>query len=158
MKKVLAMLLAALMLCCTAAAAGAEDQVTLRFMWWGGDARHEATIQVIEKYMEAHPNVVIEPEFGGSDGYFEKLSTQLYSGTAADIIKIAMNRVDRRLRREHLKSRLLIQVHDELLVETARDEEEQVRNILREEMEGAADLAVRLEVDIHDGSSWYEAK
>ena len=87
MKKVLAMLLAALMLCCTAAAAGAEDQVTLRFMWWGGDARHEATIQVIEKYMEAHPNVVIEPEFGGSDGYFEKLSTQLYSGTAADIIQ-----------------------------------------------------------------------
>ncbi len=79
-------------------------------------------------------------------------------GTAADIIKIAMNRVDRRLRREHLKSRLLIQVHDELLVETARAEEEQVRTILREEMEGAADLAVRLEVDIHDGSSWYEAK
>ena len=79
-------------------------------------------------------------------------------GTAADIIKIAMNQVNRRLRREHLKSRLLIQVHDELLVETARDEEKQVRNILREEMEGAADLAVRLEVDIHDGSSWYEAK
>lgn len=79
-------------------------------------------------------------------------------GTAADIIKIAMNRVDRRLRREHLKSRLLIQVHDELLVEAAKDEEEQVRTILREEMEGAADLAVRLEVDIHDGTSWYEAK
>ena len=79
-------------------------------------------------------------------------------GTAADIIKIAMNRVDRRLRREHLKSRLLIQVHDELLVEAAKDEEEQVRTILREEMEGAADLAVRLEVDIHDGNSWYEAK
>lgn len=87
MKKVLAMLLATLMLCCTATAAGAEDQVTLRFMWWGGDARHEATIQVIEKYMEANPNVVIEPEFGGSDGYFEKLSTQLYSTTAADIIQ-----------------------------------------------------------------------
>jgi len=79
-------------------------------------------------------------------------------GTAADIIKIAMNRVNRRLKKEHLKSRLLVQVHDELLIEAAKDEEERVRTILQEEMEGAADLAVRLEIDVHDGASWYEAK
>ncbi|MGN0361213.1 MAG: DNA polymerase I [Bilifractor sp.] len=79
-------------------------------------------------------------------------------GTAADIIKIAMNRVNRRLKREHLKSRLLVQVHDELLIEAAKGEEEIVKTILREEMEGAADLAVRLEIDVHDGASWYEAK
>jgi DNA polymerase-1 len=79
-------------------------------------------------------------------------------GTAADIIKIAMNRVDIRLREEKLKSRLLLQVHDELLVETAVDELDTVRKILEEEMVGACDLAVRMEIDMHDGKSWYEAK
>lgn len=79
-------------------------------------------------------------------------------GTAADIIKIAMIRVDQRLRREHLKSRLILQVHDELLIETADEELEEVREILREEMMHAADLRVRLEVDVHSGKNWYEAK
>lgn len=79
-------------------------------------------------------------------------------GTAADIIKIAMLRVDRRLRKEGLKSRLLIQVHDELLVETAPEELEKVHQILEEEMMGAADLAVTLEIDMHDGENWFEAK
>ena len=79
-------------------------------------------------------------------------------GTAADIIKIAMNRVDQRLQEEGLKSRLLLQVHDELLLETAEDELERVREILREEMIGATDLAVSMEIDMHDGKNWYEAK
>lgn len=87
MKKVFAILLACMLFCSALTVAVADEQINLRFMWWGGDTRHEATMQVIDKYMEAHPNVVIEPEFGGSDGYFEKLSTQLYSGTAADIIQ-----------------------------------------------------------------------
>ena len=78
-------------------------------------------------------------------------------GTAADIIKIAMTGVDRRLRAEGLKSRLVLQVHDELLVEAAKDELEQVQKILREEMEGAASLQVRLEIDMHSGDSWFEA-
>ena len=78
-------------------------------------------------------------------------------GTAADIIKIAMIGVDRRLREEGLKSRLVLQVHDELLVEAAESEVESVKRILREEMEGAADMKVRLEIDMHDGASWYEA-
>lgn len=79
-------------------------------------------------------------------------------GTAADIIKIAMVRVNERLRREGLRSRLILQVHDELLIETAKEELEVVSRILEEEMRGAADLAVPLEVDMHTGSNWYEAK
>ncbi len=79
-------------------------------------------------------------------------------GTAADIIKIAMIRVSRRLKEEKLKSRLILQVHDELLLETAKDELEKVSRILEEEMTGAAKLAVRLEIDMHTGNSWYEAK
>lgn len=79
-------------------------------------------------------------------------------GTAADIIKIAMNRVYRRLKDEHLKSRLVLQVHDELLIETCKEEIPQVSAILEEEMKGAAKLAVELEVDMHQGNNWYEAK
>ncbi len=79
-------------------------------------------------------------------------------GTAADIMKIAMIRVWERLKREGLKSRLILQVHDELLIETLIEEEEQVRRILTEEMRHAADLLVTLEIDLHTGENWYEAK
>ena len=79
-------------------------------------------------------------------------------GTAADIIKIAMNRVYLRLKEAHLQSRLILQVHDELLVETKTEELPEVSRILEEEMKGAAQLAVELEVDMHQGANWYEAK
>ena len=79
-------------------------------------------------------------------------------GTAADIIKIAMIHVSERLKKEQLKSRLILQVHDELLIEAEESELEQVRTILREEMQGAAELSVRLEIDMHTGKNWYEAK
>ena len=79
-------------------------------------------------------------------------------GTAADIIKIAMVRVNRALREANLRSRLILQVHDELLIETAQEEVEMVSGILEREMRQAADLAVPLEVDMHTGSDWYEAK
>ena len=79
-------------------------------------------------------------------------------GTAADIIKIAMIRVDEALRAAGMKSRLILQVHDELLIETWKDEIPQVSRILEEEMKGAAHLAVELEVDMHQGDNWYEAK
>ena len=77
-------------------------------------------------------------------------------GTAADIMKIAMIKVDRRLR--DMKSRIILQVHDELLIETAPEELEAVKQILQEEMTGAADLLVNLEIDVHEGANWYEAK
>ncbi len=79
-------------------------------------------------------------------------------GTAADIIKIAMNRVHDRLKEEGLESRLILQVHDELLVETKLSEADRVEQILREEMQQAASLKVPLEIDLHRGNNWYEAK
>ena len=79
-------------------------------------------------------------------------------GAAADIIKIAMIRVNERLQAERLASRLVLQVHDELLVEAAEHEVATVERILTEEMTGAAKLFVKLEIDMHTGTNWYEAK
>lgn len=79
-------------------------------------------------------------------------------GTAADIIKIAMVCVSERLRTENLSSRLILQIHDELLVETKEEELGRIREILTEEMMGAADLSVPLSIDIATGRTWYEAK
>lgn len=79
-------------------------------------------------------------------------------GTAADIIKIAMVQVYRRLKEEKLKSRLILQVHDELIVETTLDEVEQVQHLLKEEMENACKLSVPLDVDMNVGKSWYDTK
>lgn len=79
-------------------------------------------------------------------------------GTAADIIKIAMVRVNMRMKRENMKSQLILQIHDELLIEASRDEEEAVKQILTEEMMAAVELFVPLEIDINIGNNWYEAK
>lgn len=79
-------------------------------------------------------------------------------GTAADIMKIAMIDVDRELRSRNLKSRLVLQVHDELLVEAKEEEVADVIQILEEKMKGAASLTVALEVEAHTGSSWLDAK
>ena len=79
-------------------------------------------------------------------------------GTAADIMKIAMIRVWRALREAGLKSKLILQVHDELVIETLLEEESRVKEILSENMKKAADLAVTLEIDLHTGTNWYEAK
>jgi len=79
-------------------------------------------------------------------------------GTAADIIKIAMVRVHDRLIKEGMRSQLILQVHDELLIEAAQDEVEKVEQILKEEMQQAASLKVPLEIDMHRGKNWYEAK
>lgn len=79
-------------------------------------------------------------------------------GTAADIIKIAMVRVNQALRDANLKSRLILQVHDELLIETAEHELEEVSAILDREMRNAAHLEVPLEIDMHTGYNWYDAK
>ena len=78
-------------------------------------------------------------------------------GTAADIIKLAMIRVDQRLHSENLKARLVLQVHDELLVEVPVEEEARVREILHEEMMGVTDFPVEMDIDIQSGSDWYEA-
>lgn len=79
-------------------------------------------------------------------------------GTAADIIKLAMIHVFDRLKEEKLSSRLILQVHDELIIETKKSELELVRRILREEMENVLPLKVKLAVDMSDGDSWFDAK
>ncbi len=101
------------------------------------------------------------PELGSSNfmqrAFGERIAMNSpIQGTAADIMKLAMIRVDRRLR--GMKSRILLQVHDELLIETAVDEIEIVKQILQEEMTGAAELSVKLEIDVHEGENWYEVK
>lgn len=79
-------------------------------------------------------------------------------GTAADIMKIAMINVYNRLNNEGLKSRIILQVHDELLIEAVKEEQEIVVKILAEEMQNAAELKVPLMTDVHTGNNWYEAK
>ncbi|HCL04448.1 MAG TPA: DNA polymerase I [Lachnoclostridium phytofermentans] len=79
-------------------------------------------------------------------------------GTAADIMKLAMIHVNQVLKERKLKSRLLLQIHDELLVETHESEVEEVAKIMKEEMRQAASLSVPLEVEVTRGSNWYEAK
>ncbi|MBE6015135.1 MAG: DNA polymerase I [Lachnospiraceae bacterium] len=79
-------------------------------------------------------------------------------GTAADIIKVAMIDVDRELKARGMKSRLILQVHDELLIEAHVSEKEEVLKLLKEKMMGAADLKVPLEISVSEGNNWYEAK
>lgn len=79
-------------------------------------------------------------------------------GTAADIIKIAMIKVYNRLKEEKLNSKLILQVHDELILNVKSSENERVMKIVQEEMENAVKLSVPLDVDINEGMTWYEAK
>ena len=79
-------------------------------------------------------------------------------GTAADIIKIAMVRVYDRLEKENLKAKLIMQIHDELIVEAPDNERDEVEKIVCQEMENACKMKVRLTADVHSGKSWYDAK
>ena len=79
-------------------------------------------------------------------------------GSAADIIKIAMIDVNEELKKRGMKSRLILQVHDELLIEAEKSEVEEVKEILKDKMEHAAELLVPLIADMHTGKNWYEAK
>ncbi|MPN23120.1 DNA polymerase I [bioreactor metagenome] len=79
-------------------------------------------------------------------------------GSAADIIKIAMVKVHSEIKKRGLKSRLILQVHDELLIETHVDEVEEVSALLKENMENAVSLKVPMEAEVKMGRSWYETK
>lgn len=79
-------------------------------------------------------------------------------GTAADIIKIAMINTYKCLKENNLKSKLILQVHDELIVEAKNEEIEQVKKILRESMEGAIKLTIPLKIDMKQGDNWYDSK
>lgn len=79
-------------------------------------------------------------------------------GTAADIMKLAMTNVYNKLKEENLKSKIIVQVHDELLIETNLDEEKRVKEILQTEMENVIKLDIPLKAEVSEGYSWYEAK
>ena len=103
------------------------------------------------------------PEFASRKFMERELAKRLamntpIQGTAADIIKIAMNSVSAELRRRNMESKLILQIHDELIVEGPVNEVEEVENILEQCMMGAADLAVDLVCDIHTGKTWYDLK
>src|SRR4030042_3262086 len=72
----------------SAAQKKSDEQVTLRFSWWGGDARHKATLEAIDLYMKLNPNVKILPEYSGAQGYLDKKKIELASGTAPDVVQI----------------------------------------------------------------------
>lgn len=148
--------------------------------------RQEAT-EYIEKYFETYPGVknfldrlVSEAKLSGksksmfgrirpipelqSSNYMQRQFGERVAmnapiqGTAADIIKIAMIKVFAGLQEAGLKSKLILQIHDELLIETYENEQEQVKEIMETQMQAAADLSVALDIDLHTGSDWYEAK
>lgn len=103
------------------------------------------------------------PEIKSSNKIVKALGDRLamnapIQGSAADIIKIAMVKVFNRLNEEKLQSKLILQVHDELILNVKENEEEKVRALVKEEMENAVKLKVPMEVDINEGSTWYEAK
>lgn len=103
------------------------------------------------------------PEITSSNGMLRAFGERVarnapIQGTAADIIKIAMINVFKRLKREQLDARLILQVHDELIIECAEDIKDTVSALLKEEMENAARMSVELTADVHSGYSWYEAK
>jgi len=103
------------------------------------------------------------PELNSSNfmqrGFGERVAMNSpIQGTAADIIKIAMINVYNALKDSNCKSKLILQIHDELLIEVSKDEEDKVEKILREEMINATNLAVSMDVDLHTGANWYEAK
>lgn len=103
------------------------------------------------------------PELAGTNKVQQKFGERVamnspIQGTAADVIKTAMIRVHRRLKREGIDARLILQVHDELLIEAHRSVAKQAERILKEEMENAVHYSVPLTVDIHTGNTWYEAK
>lgn len=79
-------------------------------------------------------------------------------GTAADIMKLAMIEVSRRLNEENLNAKLILQIHDELLIECKIEEKEEVKQILKESMENAFELDVPLEVEVSEADNWYDVK
>ncbi len=103
------------------------------------------------------------PEIKASQFMVRQLGERLamntpIQGTAADIIKLAMISVFNALPKVSPRSRLILQIHDELIIQAVKEDAEKVRQLLRENMEAAAKLAVKLEVSMEEGSNWYELK
>ena len=122
-----------------------------------GDARDKGYCETLFKRRRYLPELTASNKM--LQGFGERVAKNMpVQGTAADIIKIAMVRVYRRLKDENMKSRLIMQVHDELLVEAPENEREKAQLILREEMENACEMKVKLTADVSFGKDWYQAK
>ena len=120
-------------------------------------ARQDGYVETIFHRPRALPDILSKKP--ALRGFSERVAMNMpIQGTAADIIKLAMIRVFQRLKAEGLRSRLILQVHDELIVEAPEKEADQVMEIVRCEMEHAADLAVKMQADVHKGKTWYDAK
>ena len=103
------------------------------------------------------------PEVNASNKIMKAMGERLamnapIQGSAADIIKMAMVNVYNKLKEGNYKSTLILQVHDELILNVYKDEEEEIKELVRKEMEGVMNLAVPMEVDISIGTTWYDAK
>ncbi|UOQ46654.1 extracellular solute-binding protein [Gracilibacillus caseinilyticus] len=102
-----------------------EENITLRVAWWGGQERHDRTLQVIEMYEEQNPNVTIEAEYSGFDGYFDKLNTQLAAGNAPDVIQFGGNLNDFVYRDvilpldDYVGNQLNTSLHDQSMLDSA---------------------------------------
>ena len=131
----------------------------------------------VKQYMESNVEIAKQNGYAttllGRVRYIPELSSTNYTlrqfgervamnmplqGTASDIIKMAMINVQNKLKQANLKSKLILQIHDELIVDTAKDEIDAVTAILKQEMESVADLEVPLIVDVNNGKTWYDAK
>lgn len=112
----------------------------------------KTAFQRIRPIPELESNLFMQRQFG------ERIAMNSpVQGTSADIIKIAMNRVNERLKKEFPSSRLILQIHDELLIEAKEEEKEAVARIVKEEMEGAVSLKVPLEAEVKFGYNWYDS-
>ena len=121
------------------------------------DARDKGYCETIFKRRRYLPELTASNKM--LQGFGERVAKNMpVQGTAADIIKIAMVKVYRRLKDENMKARLIMQVHDELLVEAPENEREKAQLILKEEMENACSMKVKLTADVSFGSDWYQAK
>ena len=147
--------------------AEAQDYIDQYLAGYPGiDAYLKNTIR--EAYEDAYVTTLFGrrryiPELKASNGIQRKFGERVamnspIQGTAADIIKLAMVRVHNRLKEEGIDARLILQVHDELLIEAHRSVADRAREILKYEMENAVSYSVPLDVDIHIGNNWYEAK
>ena len=121
------------------------------------DARDKGYCETLFKRRRYLPELTASNKM--LQGFGERVAKNMpVQGTAADIIKIAMVKVYRRLRDENMQSRLIMQVHDELLVEAPENEREKAQIILKEEMENACRMQVKLTADVSFGADWYQAK
>ena len=151
------------------------------------DIKRNEAKQYIEQYLETYHGIrdfmsdivesakrkgYVETLFGRRR-YISELSSNNYmvrkfgeraamntpiQGTAADIMKIAMIKVYNELKNRNLKSKIVLQIHDELIIETVLEEKEEVAKLLKECMESATTLSVPLTVEVEEGNSWYQAK